>query len=190
MKTLLTILATFFVLLSFNAMAIDSSDSLRIITWNSVIGGKVKVLQLKGLNDYIALTGSKDDRVVGEMRVLQSFVESFEFSNMKENSSLSCTNYLLNTSVRSFSEPGKQYAIYLSKNPAETARFVYSKGKPIEFKEKLSLKIPEGSYRADWINPKSGELIATEYFIVQNDRHAFSTPKYFIDIALRIIRIL
>ncbi|NJK85409.1 MAG: hypothetical protein HC906_05010 [Bacteroidales bacterium] len=77
-----------------------------------------------------------------QLAVLKEFLESFSFISMKPaNDFISVSNGEL-ASFQAFSEPGKQYAIYLEK------------GKNVE----LELSIPDGKYTALWINTLNGDV--------------------------------
>lgn len=163
----------------------DSSDSLRVKAWNFIFGGNGNFKDLKRLNNYERTASEKIEQ---ELNVLKSFVESFDFRRMKENNSLNYTNDVSKTHVKSFSEPGKQYAFYLFKSPHDWSS--HSETQLRGYRDKIHFKIPEGSYRADWVDPLLGNIIRTEYFTVKKDKYLINTPPYFIDLALRIIRIL
>lgn len=181
MKKPLLILLSLFVSLYSGAKPLDSSDSLRVKAWNYILEGKGT------LHDLERSTNKGSIASEGELKVLKSFVESLEFSKMKENTSLNYTNDISKTNVRSFSQPGKQYAFYLYKNPkGRSSGEVHSRS----YRDKILFKIPEGSYRADWIDPLLGNIIRTDYFSVKKDKYSINTPPYFMDLALRIIRIL
>jgi hypothetical protein len=115
-------------------------------------------------------------------------VENLDFDKMKENTSLNYTNDLSKTHVKSFCEPGKRSAFYLFKS----SPFVSSVGEMMTsgYRDKIRFKIPEGTYRADWIDPLMGKIIRTDYFSVKKDNYSINTPPYIIDLALKIIRIL
>jgi hypothetical protein len=185
MKTLFSILLGLFVSLYSGAKPMDSSDSLRVKAWSFIFGGEGNLQDLKGLNNYENIASEKTDR---EFNVLKSFVESFDLRKMKENTALNYTNDVSKTHVKSFSEPGKQYGFYLFKDlHFESSQ---SEIKPRGYRDKILFKIPEGSYRADWIDPLMGKLIRTDYFSVKKEKYSINTPPYFMDLALKIIRIL
>jgi len=45
--------------------------------------------------------------------------------------------------------------------------------------------LPGGAYKADWINPASGEVLSTETFTHQGGDRMFHTPQHAVDVALR-----
>lgn len=185
MKSLFLILLGLSISLNLAAKPMDSSDSLRVKAWNFILGGEGDLKDLKRLGNYERIASEKIER---ELNILKSFVESLDFRKMKENNSLNYTNDVSRTHVKSFSEPGKQYAFYLFKNPHDWSS--HNEIQPRGYRDKIHFKITEGSYRADWIDPLLGNIIRTEYFTVKKDKYSINTPPYFIDLALRIIRIL
>jgi hypothetical protein len=59
---------------------------------------------------------------------------------------------------------------------------------PGSYREDLILKLPAGSYHAEWLNPESGSTVSSEKFAHEGGNRMMSTPTYAIDIALRIKR--
>jgi hypothetical protein len=51
----------------------------------------------------------------------------------------------------------------------------------------LVLDLPGGSYRADWINTRTGALYKSETFNHGGGRRALSSPAYQDDVALRLL---
>ncbi len=51
---------------------------------------------------------------------------------------------------------------------------------------KLIVELPKGTYRAGWVNTKTGKLDKTETFRHANGDRTLLSPKYVDDIALRI----
>jgi hypothetical protein len=185
MKPLFLILLGLSVSLYSAAKPMDSSDSLRVKAWSFILGGEGDLKDLKRLGNYEPISSEKTKC---DLNILKSFVESFDLRKMKENNSLNCTNDVSKTHVRSFSEPGKQYAFYLFKKPYDWSS--RSGIQPRGYRDKIQFKVTEGYYRADWIDPLLGNIIRTEYFTVKKDKYSINTPPYFIDLALRVIRIL
>ena len=70
-----------------------------------------------------------------------------------------------------FAQKGKQYALY-----------IYS-----DSTSELSLEIPDGIYRVEWINPLSGAIIKAETVVSKNTTLVLSLPPFKEDIALRLI---
>ena len=77
------------------------------------------------------------------------------------------------TSVRALSEPGKAYAMYAHGGS----------------KVRLSLNLPAGRYRAEWLNPRTGKLEKTQDIESRGGRSDVDSPDYEDDVALGIRRI-
>ena len=74
------------------------------------------------------------------LKIMKDFIESFDFIRMKpDNSILQVTKGEV-AEFQVLAETGRQYAIYLDK-PLGAA---------------IQLKVPDGEYRTEWINPDSG----------------------------------
>lgn len=78
------------------------------------------------------------------LKIMKDFIESFEFIKMKPDNSIL---QVIKGEVAEFqvlAEPGRQYAIYFDK-PTGAA---------------IQLKVPDGEYRTEWINPDTGIMEA------------------------------
>jgi len=72
--------------------------------------------------------------------------------------------------ARALADAGKAYAIYIRG------------GSQLE----LAVNVPDGSYRAEWVNTKTGKVDKKEEFKPLGRDHILASPKYSEDIALRI----
>ena len=78
------------------------------------------------------------------LKIMKDFIESFDFIRMKpDNSILQVTKGEV-AEFQVLAEPGRQYAIYFDKPIGAT----------------IQLKVPDGEYRTEWINPDSGIMEA------------------------------
>jgi len=78
------------------------------------------------------------------LKIMKDFIESFDFIRMKpDNSILQVTKGEV-AEFQVLAEPGRQYAIYFDK-PLGAA---------------IQLKVPDGEYRTEWINPDSAIMEA------------------------------
>ena len=77
-----------------------------------------------------------------QMKVLADFMRSFDFVRMKPDRSVVKSGVPEKGRVQALMESGRQYAIYL-------------KGSPLTA---LSIALPAGNYRAEWINVISGQI--------------------------------
>jgi hypothetical protein len=59
---------------------------------------------------------------------------------------------------------------------------------PGSYSESLQLDLPSGSYHADWVDPASGNVVASQNIAHSGGRYGLTAPQYTIDIALRIKR--
>jgi hypothetical protein len=104
-----------------------------------------------------------------QMGVLKRFVEGFDFIHMKPSDDVITSRKLAGDArVHVLGQEGKAYAIYVSKGP----------------RAELSLKLPNGAYRAEWIDPISGKSLGTQEF--QAGDITLSAPEFGEGIALSI----
>ncbi len=170
-------------------------DNSRVEAWEFIVGGGGSYNQLSSL--YITGnedgSGTENEKVLKQIKALRQFIESFDFTKMKPNTSFLCSHDSNEFKIRSICEPGKQYAFYIhhSKNPNNNETlFSYYEVEPGRYKQDLIFNVLPGTYRADWINPSNGNVIRAEYFSTKKYKHKLRTPVYNIDIALKLIRII
>jgi len=124
-----------------------------------------------------------------QLQTLRQFMDGFQFIRMKPESNDVVTTRAPGVTFRVLSEPGKQYAIYLSRLTEEkgkdgkgTGQFRDpSAGKPVL----LDLKLPGGAYAGEWINPRTGER--TPRKLDAGGAVAIETPPFEEDLALRLV---
>lgn len=121
-----------------------------------------------------------------QLRHLREFIESLDFVHMAPDNGVIAGSAPDGTHVRALSQPGAQYAIYVHQ-----ARLVKD-GKPrvqvdgASRRAALRLNLPAGAYRAEWVNPKTGTVDASERFRHAGGERRLESPAYAEDIALRI----
>jgi len=108
-----------------------------------------------------------------QLRILKEFIESFEFVRMKPDNTTIKRNHITlpqaggsrvssNATVRALSEAGRTYAIYVKGgNQAE-----------------LLLELPAATYKAEWIDTKTGRSGKSETFNHAGGNKSFVSPEY------------
>ena len=105
-----------------------------------------------------------------QLQVLKEFIHSFEFVRMKPDNSLIKSGVPERGRAWALVEPGRAYAIYLvGRGPVE-----------------LTLELPAGVFRAEWINTLSGSLEREESFPHEGGPRRLPSPDFAEDIALRV----
>ena len=104
-----------------------------------------------------------------QLAVLKRFVEGFDFLRMKPDNSVLEGEH---PRARALVEEGKAYAIYLSGGTQAN----------------LALRLPAGSYHAEWINPRTGKVDKEERFRHEGGARRLVSPEYREDVALRVRR--
>ena len=105
-----------------------------------------------------------------QMKVLKDFLHGFDFVRMKPDNDVVRGGLPPKGRARVLAEPGKQYAIYLFGGP----------------EAKLSLALPEGKYKVEWISPVTGKVLGSETVSATGPTTEVASPKYETDIALRV----
>lgn len=105
-----------------------------------------------------------------QLQVLKEFIHSFEFVRMKPDNAVIKGGVPGQGRAWTLVEPGRAYAIY-----------VMGRG-PVE----LTLELPSGTFRAEWINTLSGSPESEESFTHDGGPRRLPSPDFAQDIALRI----
>jgi hypothetical protein len=113
--------------------------------------------------------GSKDLR--RQLGYLKAFMERFDFVSMLPDSTVaSGLNPGVNAQV--LVEEGRQYAMYLSG----------------EGQQVITLRLPTGSYSAEWLNPETGAWQPPVTVAAREGSARLRLPDYRFDVALRLVR--
>jgi hypothetical protein len=122
-----------------------------------------------------------------------AFMLSLDFVRMTKYTEFRVAD--LEALARAIAEPGRQYALYLfhgsrkweewSQGPTASRFNVNANW----FADRVILKTPPGSYWVEWVNPSSGAVIASTSLESKGGDTELETPRYFVDIALRMKRL-
>lgn len=117
-----------------------------------------------------------------QLRILKEFLDGFDLVRMRPNNAVvkggTVTAPLLGNppearaGVRALVEVGKAYAIYIRGGAGAD----------------LVLEFPAGSYKAEWINTRTGKIDKKEAFAHKGATRTLTAPSYTEDIALRVLR--
>lgn len=155
-------------------------DSYRREGWDFIIAGGAVYDNL----DYSFTAGCEDGTAKinapggggpvlrRQLEILKDFINSFNFTRMKPDSSIVKSTLPQNATARALVEVGRAYAIYI--NGANV--------------DNLVLGLPAGAYRAEWINTRTGKVDKQETFQHEGGDRTLRSPAYTVDVALRILR--
>jgi len=118
----------------------------------------------------ISAPGGGGPTLRAQLTTLKRFLEGFAFIRMSPHDEVITGGVPEGAVARCLAEPGKQYAIYVKGGTQAD----------------LTLDIPKGKYRVEWLNPRSGVVEGTQ--VVQHPGGALSakSPAYVEDIALSL----
>ena len=160
----------------------------RVEAWEFLVGGGAGFNQLNGLftPENPAGAGEENERLLNQLEVLKKFLYSFDFVKMRRDREFVADGLGgAETHYQALSEPGQQYALYIHHGTDRRGSYKIEPGK---FQEKLSVRLPAGRYRAEWIDPEHGAVIHGESFTHGGGPKELQTPVYAVDIALRLKR--
>ena len=107
-----------------------------------------------------------------QLGYLKKFMDSFEFVEMKPDTTVFSGEISGKNKVIVLSEPGKQYAIYWMGGQQVNPEF----------------NLPAGNYRLEWMNPITGKTQKQRMDHHQGGMAQLGSPIYQEDMALRIIQ--
>ncbi|MHB0999180.1 MAG: cellulase family glycosylhydrolase [Armatimonadota bacterium] len=109
-----------------------------------------------------------------QLGIMKKFLTSFDFLKLRPDASVIQEGVPNGGAVHILADPGRAYAVYLKGGQQAN----------------LTLDLPKGQYRAEWINTLNGKTDKKESFTHSGGDRQFSSPDYPPgDIALRIHRI-
>jgi len=108
-----------------------------------------------------------------QMQILSDFVGGFGFIHMKPDASVVVGGVPEGGSVQALVEEGRAYAVYVQGRGPTT----------------LLVEMPEGTYRAEWVNPVTGEVDKRAGIEHAGGPCALESPAFDADCALRLMRV-
>jgi len=166
----------------------DKIADSRVEAWEFIVGGGAGFNQLNGLFTVENPAGRHPDneKLFAALRHLSEFMASFEFTKMRPDRPFVAGGLGKDAYCRVLSEPGRQYAVYIH-HSSERKTGSYE-AVPGNYAESLALALPTGSYVADWVDPASGRVVASQKIDHAGGNCTLTAPAYAVDIALRIKR--
>ena len=171
-------------------------DESRAESWYGMVGGLAGFIQLNSDFSTSNPSGretSTQDTILPQKKVLMNFINSLDFIKMQKFTGFAVTDSMV--LARGIAETGKQYAIYLFHGTRKWEG--WPQGPTASrinidmnwFRDKIIIDVPAGKYKAEWINPVSGESIESSTVEWEGGKLVLLTPRYLADIALRMRRI-
>jgi hypothetical protein len=125
-----------------------------------------------------------------QLKVLKDFIRGFEFVKMKPLKSDVIAHVPGGARAYVLAEPGKAYAIYFTPSPEQKKA---PAGAPADETQSpraavISLEMPEGRFRAEWVNPITGNIDKRESVRSKNGFVVLTSPSYREDMALKLVK--
>ena len=169
--------------------------------WDFILAGGALFNNL----DYSFVAGQENGRFVypssqpgggsvalrRQLRILSQFINGFDFTRMAPDDSVIAGGVPATGSARALVEPGRAMAIYVRKSvpPPRTDSAAKAKPPPVTAAgpAALQIRLPAGSWQAEWIDTASGRRVRRER--VEGDGvRTLRAPAFDDDIALRLVR--
>ncbi|RPJ51753.1 MAG: hypothetical protein EHM21_01940 [Chloroflexi bacterium] len=165
----------------------DRMGASRVEAWEFILGGGASFNHLNGLYSTFnpAATGTENDQVLSQLKILKTFIETMDFIRMQRDAELAADGVPEGAFARAISEPGLQYALYLHHSRNENVKYVVQPG---EYQERLLLNFLPGRYQVEWVEPATGRVLRRDQVRHEIGCLELVTPPYSIDIALRANR--
>jgi hypothetical protein len=128
-----------------------------------------------GMHQMTAKTpGGGSPTLRRQFAILRRFMDSFNFTKMKPDTSIVVGGAPSGGSVRGLAEEGRAYALYVRKGKAESNEV------------SLQVSLPAGRWRMEWVDTKTGK--STRANVDGGKTVPLNAPAFETDIALRITR--
>ena len=122
-----------------------------------------------------------------QLGVLKRFMDSFDIVKMAPAPE-AILEVPEGASARALAEKGRQYAVYIHHGRiVKDGKPQYQVGDEVREID-ISLDLPAGTYKALWVDTKTGEVAAEATFTHGGGKREFESPRYREDIALKISR--
>jgi hypothetical protein len=118
----------------------------------------------------VSAPGGGGPRLRSQLTTLKRFLESFDFIRMAPHDEVVTGGVPEGAIARCLAEPGRQYAVYVKGGTGA----------------EVALEIPKGSYRLQWLNPRTGETEGTQTVDHPGGPLRLQSPSYVEDIALSL----
>ncbi|MCS7306783.1 MAG: glycoside hydrolase family 5 protein [Thermoguttaceae bacterium] len=119
-----------------------------------------------------------------QLSILKQFIERFDFIRMRPDSSF-IKQISEKLSVQALVQPGRAYAIYLHVPLPEKPKNLQELLRE-QIQTDLVLDLPAGSYRAEWVDTKTGQIADSARFEHAGGLKKLRSPVFANDIALGI----
>jgi len=170
-------------------------EETRAEGWYGMLGGLAGLIHLNADFSTANPSGqgtSTQQVILPQKRVLMAFMQSLNFVRMTQYKEFRVADS--EVLARAIAEPGKQYALYLFHGSRKWED--WSQGSTASrfnvnanwFTDRVTLKAPPGIYGVEWVNPSSNAVIASTLLDSKVGEMVLETPRYFVDIALRMKR--
>jgi hypothetical protein len=166
----------------------DKIADSRVEAWEFMVGGGAGFNQLNGLFTVENPAGRSPDneRLFQALAGLRAFLTGFDFVRMKPDRSFVKEGPAKGVYWRALAEPGRQYALYLHHSgERRTGSYEVAPG---DYRENLAVELPAGKYRVEWVEPATGTVLASSTVETAGEVRKMASPRFAVDLALRIQR--
>jgi hypothetical protein len=170
----------------------------RVEAWDFILAGGALFNHLDysftaeredGTHQMTATTpGGGNATLRGQFRVLREFMERFDLTRVRPDSSIIKGGVPEGGSARALVDPGRACAIYVHRAiPTQRSGSQPETGKRETEAVALQVALPEGRWKAEWHDPLSGK-VPLRADIRGGGTSTLVAPPFAADIALRIVR--
>ncbi|HEY6168590.1 MAG TPA: hypothetical protein VI454_11160 [Verrucomicrobiae bacterium] len=116
--------------------------------------------------------GSGNPELRRQLGILKDFIGRFDFVKMRPDTAFVKGGVPEKGRVQALAEPGRQYALYLFGGT----------------RADLTVELPAGRYRVEWLNPRTGRIDKRESIRHSGGIVTLASPPYEQDVTLKIVR--
>jgi hypothetical protein len=168
-------------------------EETRVEGWYGMLGGLAGLIHLNSDFSTKNPSASGTDtrtRIMPQKKVLKSFMYSLDFISMSKFTGFKILHS--DALARAIAETGKQYALYLFHGNRREVK--WPQGATVDrfnvnpdwYQDSVSINFPSGTFKIEWLNPSTGQLIDSYSKTGEGGNLILQTPLYKTDIALRM----
>jgi hypothetical protein len=122
-----------------------------------------------------------------QYRFLKEILQKFDLVHMRPANEVVNGEWPAGVSVRALAKTGQEYLVYFRTGPGDWKR----NPNKVQFNQgevSLRMDLPAGEFTAEWFDPKSGDLAATEHFSHAGGIRSLVVPAFEEDVSLTLRR--
>jgi len=167
----------------------DAVESSRVEAWEFMIGGGAAFNQLNACFNVKNPSGDHplNREVMNGLKNLRTLIEGMDFVRMRCDGG-TIREMSVGGRINGISEEGRQYLFYIHHSFPNLGKWRHTHYLPNfgEYRPVLTVKLPSGSYAAEFIDPATLAVLSRAELVTGGDEILIECPKYKLDLAVKL----